>query len=43
MILLNLLHFPAWNCSTSYGTEDKDGLGHAIMDITSAMIDSAIR
>lgn len=43
VILLNLLHFPAWNCSTSYGTEDKDGLGHAIMDTTSSMIDSAIR
>ncbi|KAF8940055.1 hypothetical protein BGZ47_007901 [Haplosporangium gracile] len=42
-ILLNLLHYPAWNCSTSYGTEDKDGLGHAIMETTSAMIDSAIR
>ncbi|KAG9068252.1 rRNA primary transcript metabolism protein [Linnemannia hyalina] len=42
-ILLNLLHFPAWNCSTSYGSEDKDGLGHAIMDTTSAMVDSAIR
>ncbi|KAF9106385.1 hypothetical protein BGX29_009678 [Mortierella sp. GBA35] len=42
-ILLNLMHYPAWNCSTAYGSEDKDGLGHAIMDTTSTMIDSAIR
>ncbi|KAG0272309.1 hypothetical protein BGZ95_011950 [Linnemannia exigua] len=42
-IVLNLLAYPAWNCSTSYGSEDKDGLGHAIMETTSAMVDSAIR
>ncbi|KAF9130028.1 hypothetical protein BGW39_003552 [Mortierella sp. 14UC] len=42
-ILLNLLEYPVWSCSTSYGNEDKDGLGHAIMETTSVMIDSAIR
>ncbi|KAG0294484.1 hypothetical protein BGZ96_001079 [Linnemannia gamsii] len=42
-ILMNLLHYPAWNCSTAYGREDKNGLGHAIIDTTSVMIDSAIR
>ncbi|KAK3831955.1 MAG: Urb2/Npa2 family-domain-containing protein [Linnemannia gamsii] len=42
-ILLNLLAYPAWSCSTSYGSEDKDGLGHAIVETTSAMIDNAIR
>ncbi|KAF9907729.1 hypothetical protein EC991_010676 [Linnemannia zychae] len=42
-ILLNLLEYPAWNCSTPYGSEDKHGLGHAIMDTTSTMIDSTVR
>ncbi|CAO3568038.1 unnamed protein product [Mortierella alpina] len=42
-LLLNLLDYPSWNCSTAYGSEDKDGLGQATMETTSAMIDSAIR
>ncbi|KAF9981649.1 hypothetical protein BGZ75_007001 [Mortierella antarctica] len=43
VLLLNLLDYPSWNCSTAYGSEDKDGLGQATMETTSAMIDSAIR
>ncbi|KAF9560236.1 hypothetical protein EC968_006258 [Mortierella alpina] len=42
-LLLNLLDYPSWNCSTAYGSEDKDGLGQATMETTSSMIDSAIR
>ncbi|KAF9965495.1 hypothetical protein BGZ70_004720 [Mortierella alpina] len=42
-LLLNLLDYPSWNCSTAYGSEDKDGLGLATMETTSAMTDSAIR
>ncbi|KAF9175454.1 hypothetical protein BGX21_002576 [Mortierella sp. AD011] len=42
-ILLLLLEYPVWNCSSSYGSEDKDGVGHAIMDTTCFMIDNAIR
>ncbi|KAF9346484.1 hypothetical protein BGX26_002004, partial [Mortierella sp. AD094] len=42
-ILLPLLEYPAWNCFLSYGSEDKDSLGHAVMDTTCSMIDNAIR
>ncbi|KAF9929143.1 hypothetical protein FBU30_001820 [Linnemannia zychae] len=43
VILLNLLHYPAWNCSSAYGSLDHDGIGDAIMETTSSMIDSVIR
>ncbi|KAG0198648.1 hypothetical protein BGX28_007911 [Mortierella sp. GBA30] len=42
-ILLKLLEYPSWNCSTAYGAEDKDGLSQAAMETTCAMIDNAIR
>ncbi|KAF9954171.1 hypothetical protein BGZ72_004790 [Mortierella alpina] len=43
VLLLKLLDYPSWNCSTVYGSEDKDGLGQATLETTCAMIDSAIR
>ncbi|KAF8970745.1 hypothetical protein BGZ46_010406 [Entomortierella lignicola] len=42
-ILLQLLNYPAWNCFSNYGIEDKEGLGGAIMDTTCSMLDNAVR
>ncbi|KAF9177997.1 hypothetical protein BGZ51_008221 [Haplosporangium sp. Z 767] len=42
-ILLNLIGYASWSCSTTYGSEDKDGLGRAVLEITCAMTDSATR
>ncbi|KAG0249030.1 hypothetical protein BG011_009661 [Mortierella polycephala] len=42
-ILLNLIRYATWSCSTTYGSEDKDGLGRAVLETTCAMTDSATR
>ncbi|KAG0295522.1 hypothetical protein BGZ98_001366 [Dissophora globulifera] len=42
-LVLDLLEYPGWNCSTSYGSEDIEGVGRAIMTATCSMLDSAIR
>ncbi|KAI1315003.1 hypothetical protein EDD11_001388 [Mortierella claussenii] len=42
-ILLSVLNYSSWYCSTSYGTEDVDGLGRATMETTASMVDSAVR
>ncbi|ORZ05335.1 Urb2/Npa2 family-domain-containing protein [Lobosporangium transversale] len=42
-ILLNIVNYPEWNCSTSYGSEDKDGLGYVLMETTAAIVSNTIR
>jgi hypothetical protein len=42
-VLKGLLNYTTWNCSTSYGIEDKDGIGQALIDITCSMVDNAVK
>jgi len=43
-ILLNLLvPYPAWNCASTVGHEDKGGFGQATLQTSSLMLDHAVR
>ncbi|KAF9438463.1 hypothetical protein BGZ76_007717 [Entomortierella beljakovae] len=42
-LLLPLLDYPIWNCSSNYGSEDSERIGYAIMESTCSMLDHAVR
>lgn len=40
---MTLLNYATWNCSSSYGIEDENGVSEAIMDTTCLMVDIAVK